>query len=377
MSPKNLKQADANQNHTLSGALETVPVKLRAVDFFCGAGGVTRGFSQAGIDVMAGIDIDANCQETYESNNPGSIFLKKDVSDYSPEDLAKELGIAREDDNLIFIGCSPCQYYSTINNIKDKSAIGKLLLEDFQRFVEHFLPGYIFIENVPGLKRNPESPLGKFKILLEDNGYTFSEKVVNAKYFGVPQNRRRYVLLATRVTKKIDLPKEDKKAVISLRQAIGNENLFPSIAAGHKDKTQFLHSCARLTDINLRRIRRTSHNGGSRKEWAGDPELQVKCYEEYDGHGDVYGRLYWDRPSPTVTTKFYSLSNGRYGHPEQDRALSLREGAVLQSFAIDYKFMASSQGINGKLIGNAVPPKMAEHIGNAIIYNRTNGTIQN
>lgn len=125
----------------------------------------------------------------------------------------------------------------------------------------------------------------------------------------------------------------------------------------------------------MRRLKKTSLNGGSRREWADDPELQLACYMNYDGHSDVYGRMYWERPSPTITTKFYSLSNGRYGHPEQDRAISLREGAVLQSFRPDYKFLASSQGLNGKLIGNAVPPKMAKEIANAIIVNRIDGNI--
>ena len=349
---------------------------LRAVDFFCGAGGVTAGFSQAGIEVLAGIDIDPNCKATYEENNTGSKFLKKDISVYAPEELGTELQIQQNDDNLIFIGCSPCQYYSSVNNIKDKSAKGRLLLEDFQRFVDYFRPGYIFIENVPGLKKNNESPLGRFKQFLINAGYVFSDDVLNAKYYSVPQNRRRYVLLATRINNEIKLPVGSKKNLTSIRSVIGDALVFPPIEAGHKDNSEFLHSAASLNELNMRRIQRTSHNGGSRKEWSGDPELQLECYKDYDGHSDVYGRLYWDRPSPTITTKFYSLSNGRYGHPEQNRALSLREGAMLQSFSGDYKFLASSQGINGKLIGNAVPPKMAMAIGNALIQNRLNGAIQ-
>lgn len=352
----------------------TLPV-LKAVDFFCGAGGVTAGFNDAGINVLAGIDIDPNCKKTYEENNAGSKFLEKDISKYNPKDLAKELKIRKKDDDLIFIGCSPCQYYSSVNNIKDKSAKGKLLLEDFQRFVAYFKPGYIFIENVPGLKRSPESPLGKFKQFLTKAGYRFSDDVLNAKHFQVPQNRRRYVLLATRVKKTISLPAGNKKNLVTLQQAIGDPVKFPAINAGHKDETDYLHSSATLNALNMRRLKKTPHNGGSRKVWADDPELQLNCYKDYEGHTDVYGRLYWERPAPTITTKFYSLSNGRYGHPEQDRALSLREGAVLQSFRPDYKFLASSQGLNGKLIGNAVPPKMAKEIGNAIIENRVNGNI--
>src|ERR1700733_4542586 len=125
--------------------------QLRAVDFFCGAGGVTRGFTDAGINVLGGIDIDAVCKDTYEKNNPGAIFLHKDISKYTPEELAIDLNITPNSEDLIFVGCSPCQYYTIMNTTKDKSAKTKLLLEDFQRFVEYFKPAYIFIENVPGL----------------------------------------------------------------------------------------------------------------------------------------------------------------------------------------------------------------------------------
>lgn len=349
---------------------------LKAVDFFCGAGGVTCGFSEAGIKVLAGIDIDRNCKDTYEKNNPGAEFLEKDISKYTPKELQEHLNLKVKDNELVFIGCSPCQYYSTVNKrTKDKSAKGKLLLEDFQIFVDFFKPGYIFIENVPGLKRDPESPLGRFKKFLEDNNYIFKDKVVNAKYFGVPQNRRRYVLLATRVSATIELPKENKDLLKTVKDTIGNTRQFPAISAGHKDGSDFLHSSAQLQAINLERIKSTRKDGGSRKEWSCNPELQLECYKNYNGHGDVYGRMYWDRVAPAITTKFYSLSNGRYGHPEQDRAISLREGAMLQSFPITYKFLADGQGNIARLIGNAVPPKMAEHIGLTIINHHRNGTI--
>lgn len=341
---------------------------LKAVDFFCGAGGVTSGFRDAGIEVLGGIDFDPSCKETYEKNNPGSEFIEKNIAEYTPVELQKHLNLNINDNDLIFVGCSPCQYYSTVNKgPKDKSAKGKLLLENFQQFVEHFKPGYIFIENVPGLKRDAESPLAKFKEFLRENNYAFKDNILNAKYFGVPQNRRRYVLLATRVSKTLFFPQEDKTILRTVRDAIGDPNQFPPIEAGHKDSTLFNHSSARLTDKNLSRIRRTSHNGGSRKDWANDSELQLDCYKNHDGHGDVYGRMNWNQVSPAITTKFFSLSNGRYGHPEQDRALSLREGAVLQSFPIDYKFIAIGHGKVARLIGNAVPPMLARKIAESIL----------
>lgn len=342
---------------------------IKAVDFFCSAGGVTCGFRQAGIDVLGGIDIDKTCKETYEKNN-NARFLHADISDLSKKEVGKFFGIRRNQRELIFAGCSPCQYYSNIKTNKSKSQNTRLLLEDFQEFVVYFRPGYVFIENVPGLDKNPKSPLGKFKAFLKKNGYVFSEDVLNAKYFGVPQNRRRYVLLATRLKKKIELPKPDKKYLVTVRKAIGDENRFPAIEAGHQDNSQFKHSAASLSKKNLQRIINTGRNGGDRRSWP--KELQLECYKSHKGHYDVYGRMFWDKPSPAITTRFISYSNGRYGHPEQNRAISLREGAVLQSFPIDYDFYSANQGTIAKMIGNAVPPELARRIGLSI-KKRING----
>src|SRR5450755_4300997 len=162
---------------------------LVAVDFFCCAGGVTCGFSKAGIKVLGGIDIDGSYKETYERNNKGSVFIKADISHLSFAKLEKRLRIRPKMDNLIFVGCSPCQYYTTMHTNKSKSAKGKLLLEEFRRFVEHFLPGYIFIENVQGIESKKESPLSRFKEFLTEKGYVISDSVVNAADYNVPQNR--------------------------------------------------------------------------------------------------------------------------------------------------------------------------------------------
>ena len=271
---------------------------IKAVDFFCSAGGVTCGFRQAGIDVLGGIDIDKTCKETYEKNN-NARFLHADISDLSKKEVGKFFGIRRNQRELIFAGCSPCQYYSNIKTNKSKSQNTRLLLEDFQEFVVYFRPGYVFIENVPGLDKNPKSPLGKFKAFLKKNGYVFSEDVLNAKYFGVPQNRRRYVLLATRLRNNIELPKPDKKNLVTVRKAIGDKGRFPTIEAGHQDNSLFKHSASSLSKKNLQRIINTDSNGGDRRSWP--KELQLECYKSHSGHYDVYGRMYWDKPSPTIT----------------------------------------------------------------------------
>ena len=337
---------------------------MKAVDFFCSAGGVTCGFKQAGIDVLGGIDIDESCKTTYEKNND-AIFLCADVSNLKKEKVAETFGISKNQDDLIFVGCSPCQYYSNIKTDKTKSEDTRLLLADFQDFVDYYRPGYVFVENVPGLDTKRGSPLSKFKKFLKKAGYTIKAGVVNAKYFGVPQNRRRYVLIASRVNITIILPKGDKKNVKTVRNAIGDYTAFPPIENGTKDNSTFLHTSARLEDINLRRIRNTPHNGGGRLNWT-DQALQLNCYLNHEGHTDVYGRMHWNKPSPTITTRFISYSNGRYGHPEQDRAISIREGATLQSFPIDYVFYSDSQGAISKMIGNAVPPLLAKAIAESL-----------
>ncbi len=251
--------------------------KLKAVDFFCSVGGVSLGFQQAGIEVLGGIDIDKSCQETYEKNIKAK-FLAEDVSNLKKETVSSFFGVKKNQDDLIFVGCSPCQYYSNIKTDKKKSKETRLLLADFQEFVDFYKPGYVFIENVPGLDKNPESPLGKFKSFLAENGYVFDDDVLNAKYFGVPQNRRRYVLVASRIKKEIKLPEADKENIKTVKQSIGDFSKFPPIKQGEKDSTPFVHSAARLTEINLKRIKATDPQCGGKAGWK-DKSLQPACYE--------------------------------------------------------------------------------------------------
>lgn len=336
--------------------------KLKAVDFFCGAGGVTCGFRMAEINVLGGIDVDDVFKETYEENNPGSKFIHRNISELTYDELQEELSIERNDDDLIFIGCSPCQYYTNLKTDKTKSKESRLLLEDFQKFVSYFKPGYAFIENVPGFDRSEDSPIGRFKKFLTERGYVYDDGVVNAKYYGVPQNRRRYVLLASRVQKDISIPEGDKGNIKTVKKAIGDYEAFPPVEAGHMDKSDFMHTVAALTEINLKRIKKVRKNGGNRLDFADDENLQLDCYIDHNGHTDVYGRMSWNKPAPAITTKFRYTSSGRYGHPEQDRAISIREGATLQSFPKDYVFYCDSVGAIGKMIGNAVPPLLAKEI---------------
>lgn len=340
---------------------------LKAVDFFCGAGGVTCGFKKTGIEVLGGIDISAKFKKTYEGNN-NAIFINEDVSNMPLEKLQALLPIHTNQDDLIFVGCSPCQYYSNLKSDKTKSKASRLLLDDFTEFVLYYKPGFVFIENVPGLKTKAGSPLYRFKKALRKEGYCFDQTVLNSKYFGVPQSRRRFVLVGTRLLKKIELPKQvrTKAQIVTVKKAIGDYTIFPEVEMGHKDSSLFQHSVARLSDLNMERMKATPKNGGTRRAWEKNQRLQLECYKDHDGHYDVYGRLFWNKPAPTLTTRFIYTSTGRYSHPEQNRALSLREGATLQSFPLDYIFHSENQGAIATMIGNAVPPKLAEAIGQSL-----------
>jgi len=335
---------------------------------------MTAGFRKAGIKVLGGIDIDSECGRTYTENNPGSKFIHSDIKKLSFLTLKTELKIEENDDNLIFIGCSPCQYWSNIKTIKAKSEESKNLLVDFQKFVDHFNPGYIVIENVPGiLKRSEESPLKAFLSFLNKKNYKYVHDIINASHYGVPQTRRRFLLLASRVTDNISLPIADTKdSLPTVRHFIGDKKKFKAIPIGHNDTTDFLHTTSGLSADNQKRLLLTPHDGGTRMAWK-DTELQIPAYMGKDNSfQDIYGRMYWDKPGPTITTKFFSITNGRFGHPEQDRGISLREGATLQTFDLDYKFFSTSMASAARIIGNAVPPQLSMRIAKTILKNIRN-----
>ena len=337
---------------------------MQAIDFFCGAGGMTEGMKQAGIKVLAGVDNDEGFKQTYEANHPNSLFLRNDIKALAFSELQENTGIQQDQDDLIFIGCSPCQYWSKMNTIKTKSRESRYLLRDFTMFIDHFNPGYVVIENVPGIfNKKDESPLPNFLAFLESKGYGYDYKTINTHYYGVPQKRRRFILIASRVTKYPEFPSEEPEGPV-VKDYIGT-NLFPKIGAGHRDHTSFLHATANLSERNLKRLSTIKQPGGNRENWSS--EDQNPAYQKKGiNFTDVYGRMWWNKPAPTITTKFHSLSNGRFGHPEQNRAISLREGACLQTFPVSYIFKGSGMGNIAKQIGNAVPPELAKRIGLSI-----------
>lgn len=347
--------------------------QIKAVDFFCGGGGMSFGMKNAGINILAGIDYEPECKETYEANIEGAKFIQANVFDLKVKDLERELDLKRNDDNLLLIGCSPCQFWSIINTDRKKSEKSKNLLIEFERFVKYFNPGYVVVENVPGvLRKKKESGLEDFIIWLEENNYTVHFKVHNTNDFNVPQNRMRFTLIANRVTNTelIPIPESGRKPLV--KDIIGVHNGFPKLEAGNKD-LENRNTVAGLEPICLERMQYIKKDGGNRFGFAHIEHLQLKCFKEREkSFKDTFGRLWWDRPSSTITTKFYAVSSGRFTHPEEDRAISLGEGAALQSFPKDYKFYGSSIASIARLIGNAVPPEYAKRIGLAIINNHEN-----
>lgn len=336
---------------------------------------MSYGLQQAGIEVIAGIDNSPDCGKTYAANITGARYIRHDISTLSAPELGRRLGIKPNDHNLVFAGCSPCQFWSKIRTDKTKSAQTAHLLKQFEKFIRHFCPGFIIIENVPGLySRMTASILPDFFDFLKSHSYAWADGVINANHYGVPQKRMRYLLIGTRLSKAISLPPSEKDNSLVVSSFIGVKNGFEKISAGHRDNTALLHTSAKLSARNLRRIALTKKSGGDRMAWCDSAELQIAAYEGRNTiFRDVYARMYWDRPAPTITTRFNSFSNGRFGHPEEDRAISIREGATLQTFPQSYIFQGTNYSSLAKQIGNAVPPEMARRIGVHLITISNNG----
>ena len=335
--------------------------KLACIDLFCGAGGLTHGLISEGVPVVAGIDVDTTCRHPFEKNN-GAQFIEEDVSKLMPAILKELFGNA---DVRILAGCAPCQPFSTYAQRYDTVGSPQwALLYEFARLVKAVQPDLVIMENVPMVAKH--AVYGDFVAALEKYGYRVWHGVIDCSDYGLPQRRRRMVLLASRFGP-IELIERTHERPRTVREAIGN---LPQIPAGSALPSDPLHTASRLSARNLARIR-ASRPGGSWKDW---PEhLLVDCHRRDSGrtYPGVYGRMVWDAPAPTLTTQFYGFGNGRFGHPEQDRALSLREGAILQGFPEDYSFVPDGAPIHftslGRMIGNAVPVTLGKIIGRSIL----------
>ena len=337
---------------------------ITAVDLFCGAGGLTKGLEGSGIQVNLGIDIDPACEYPYSKNNSGT-FLKKSVADLSGYDIKKSF---KEDSIKLLAGCAPCQTFSRHNKKNSNTSDDRWwLLLEFGRLIKETTPELVTMENVPGLLNT--NVFKNFKKILTDLDYKVNFKVINCSKYGLPQNRKRLVLLASKIGNihLLNTTEFTTNNIKTVREAIGGLEPIP---AGGMSSTDKLHKSSALTKLNLKRIK-ASRPGGNWKDW--NKELVLDCHKKTGGAGflSVYSRMKWDKPSPTLTTQFLGFSKGRFGHPEQDRALSLREGAILQGFPRDYKFTPKNEQpkytIVSRLIGNAVPVTLGELIGQSII----------
>lgn len=332
---------------------------IHAVDLFCGVGGLSFGLAQAGINVRAGIDVDATCAFAYERNN-GARFIQRDVRELTG---AEVLALYPKTGIRLLAGCAPCQPFSRHRRGLDTSTDEKWsLLDEFARLVREVKPDLVTMENVTGLARTPV--FKQFAQGLNALGYSVEYASSYGPRYGLPQHRRRLVLIASLLGDvKFPVRKQLPAKIPTVREAIGK--LRP-LKNGERDAKDPLHVTRMLSDINLARVK-ASKPGGTWEDWPS--ELRADCHRKSTGSTfkSVYGRMEWDEPSPTITTQAYNFGTGRFGHPEQDRAISLREAAILQGFPKSYVFVEKGQDVEfvplGRLIGNAVPPPLGRTIG--------------
>jgi DNA (cytosine-5)-methyltransferase 1 len=347
---------------------------IKVIDLFCGIGGLSHGFVKEGFDVVAGIDNEASCKYPYEENNNAQ-FIPKDIREVEGEDINNLFG---EANIRILVGCAPCQPFSTYafkspdHSEEDAKKSKWGLLYEFARLIEATKPEIISMENVPGLAKFDKADVFKgFLEILDKNGYfPPAYKIIECQKYGIPQQRKRLVLLASRLGP-IDIIPEthtSSKNYVTVKDTIGH---LEPIRSGEVSMKDSLHRAAKLSDKNIMRIQQ-SKQGGTWKDW--DENLVLDCHKKDSGksYGSVYGRMSWDSPAPTMTTFCTGIGNGRFGHPEQDRAISLREAALLQTFPESYKFAENAEKTSmtklSTFIGNAVPVDLGRVIAKSIKF---------
>lgn len=343
--------------------------KIFAIDLFCGVGGLTHGLARAGIAVRLGIDIDPACEYPYTANNEAK-FLLKSVEDLRADELAIHY---RKNGLKLLAGCAPCQTFSSYNRKATESDERWWLLSQFSRLVNELSPHLVTMENVPGLA--DQTVFKEFIDNLDKKKYHITHDKIHCTEYGIPQRRERLVLLASKLGPiSLLTPEQFGNSKKTVKDAIGE---LPPIEAGTSYPKDPLHQCSALSETNMRRMK-VSRPGGTWRDWP--TELVAECHKKSSGqtYPGVYGRMAWNEPAPTMTTQFYGFGNGRFGHPEQNRAISLREGAILQSFPANYEFVRPGERVCvksiGRLIGNAVPVTLGELIGASLLSHVSEAT---
>ena len=336
-------------------------MKFGVVDIFCGIGGLTHGLQKAGLKVVAGIDINPSCEYAFTYNN-NSLFICKNIETVRGEEIKSLLD---EYEVKVLVGCAPCQPFS--RHQKDKNNRSKhkdwRLLYHFARLIREVKPEIVSMENVPELQN--EEVFKDFVQVLKDEKFFVNYQIIKAADYGVPQRRRRLILLAS-IIEPIEIVEKTHQKYISVRDTIYD---LPEIGPGEKNDQDRLHVTNALSEKNLMRIKH-SIPGGTWRDWP--EELILSCHKKSKGntYPSVYGRISWDKIAPTITTQFTCYGTGRFGHPCQNRALTLREGALIQTFPKSYSFVPADKEVVIKVIarqiGNALPPRLGEVIGVSI-----------
>lgn len=332
-----------------------MPGKKRpsAVDLYCGCGGATEGLKSFGFRVVAAVDNDEVACRTYRKNHPRTNLYTDDIRRIKPSQIkSKDLKGASLS---LLVVCAPCQPFSSQNKKRARDKRASLILEAV-RFAKALKPRVIFFENVPGLAKNSHSRvLTRLRRGLKSLGYTISKPAkVDAADYGIPQRRRRCIMVAAKGGKKFKIPAATtpQGQRVTVRSAIGT---LMRLRAGETHPRDPLHKARLHSPMIIERLRHVPKDGGSRASLP--KRLMLKCHSRSRGHEDVYGRMAWDEVAPTLTTGCTDMTKGRYAHPRDDRAITLREAALLQSFRAKYRFTGSVTDIS-RQIGNAVPPKL-------------------
>jgi DNA (cytosine-5)-methyltransferase 1 len=342
---------------------------IKAIDFFCGAGGLTRGLLDAGVAVTAGIDNDPRLRETYQKNNAPSQFKCADIREVEIRSLRREVGI-RRGDIVLYAACTPCQPFSTLNQMHGEDDRKHLLLS-FAKLVEESPPDYVLVENVPGLKTAyGRDVYQRFEAVLQRLRFRHRvAEMLDAKDYGVPQTRKRFILIASRHAP-IKRPRRSPM-VRTVREQIAR---YPQLREGEESPEFFNHVSRKLTRQHKAIVVAIPKDGGSRQDIR-DKRILLECHRNRPNvHKDVFGRMAWDQPAPTLTCRCTDVYCGRFVHPEQDRGISLREAAALQTFPDRYRFYGNSIFEIAGQIGNAVPVKFAERLARVILGSERQAT---
>jgi len=336
-----------------------------AIDLFCGAGGLSRGLNEAGIRIVAAADNDPVAVDTYR-RNLGDHVICGAIEELSAADLMARAGIAKGE-CMLLAGGPPCQGFS-LQRRGDREDIRNALVLEFVRMVEEIRPQFFLMENVGALLSKHGKPfLREFSLRASRLDYVIHMELLDAVDFGVPQRRKRALLIGERAPDfdpRFRFPQPATEAARTVRDAIGDLPSPPEDGSCHPDFANHYRE-ARLAAINVERIRHVPPGGG--REHLPD-HLWLDCHKNNGGHRhlDVYGRLAWDEPSVTLTARFDSFTRGRFAHPEEHRSLTIREGARLQTFP-DTFVIGGNREEQARQIGNAVPPLLARRLGEAVL----------